>query len=747
MLAQVDRQISERFGNGYSGFSADDLTPDEIEALEKNVEETWSNSTDKTFQAINQILQVVETASFLNPAGGLAIKGGAFLIRLGATIAPKVLEKAGLLLKTIKGGGKKLEPLKIRTKGGKKDQEYFDGIKVEENVGKLSKPPKPTPAGGSQKKSSGGKKVPGALLPSDYIKELRPPACGDLPEFLCAMIWSSASEEEKEKIKKEGYKEALRRLTDFSVSLPEKKKKKPLVPLMGVVTPLVKIGYYNEIVKGNPKKSKLVDLSYYLRVISVSWEDTDTTWVSTFTITCAYHPHTMMLPAGMTIFPQVGTQEGKLLSLGAFYLAKTRKEITSANSSITLVFTAVNYGKPRANTPQPPDQCIKVTTYKEVIERVAKVMGSKVDVSNVQPASILEKEYTEAEVETLTDLSVLDRIAKRLNLALMFRKNTIIFEDYASAKKKVEYVFDLSYATSFQMDFEHLNQYTSAQVISSSPQKSDKKQKDPKKIKPIMGIAGTKDKSGNASGRVFTRYLDVKTKEEATREAQNLLIRVNRHSSNCRLTIPNCFIFAGHNILINQSVLSQVALSSESGGEPPVEFRIRHATHEVSNKKWEVVLDLETIILDDQTKAYQDREAFVKIQTEISKLIVNFEKVAHNKATVEKYAKKFIKNLKDAGKESDDGSVLTSLALIQQIAKQAFSETYETKNNPNGNTLQQALKTFKEGMATQEKELNKLGTTLETIGRPTSKYVKKALEYFAEVATKMVTPQSDSAKA
>lgn len=512
--------------------------------------------------------------------------------------------------------------------------------------------------------------------------------------------------------------EQIKRQHDFRIT-PGDKKLKFIRPLQGVVTPYIKIGHLTS--DGKP-----VDLCFYLQLVSISWDDTDSKYISSFTMTCVYKPELMRMEIGFEILPFIGTHYRHKLSLGEFHLARRERQKTPASDLVTLVFSAINYKNAVGTSPVPQGQEETIKTYRDALETYAKILEYELDVSN---ATRLDEPYdiTPWLSKTGSPLHIMAHIVRHLNLTMTIAKKTIIIQDLASTKNRIRYFVELADANSFFMRENLQDSYDQARIVSDLATPLDPE----KNLIEGMAKLPDKDKDTPRLGRTITRYRHVTSKEEAEKQARILLTQVNSSVTSCTLSLPNTLVFAGHDIIIDNR-------TGEFEDETPLKsFRIRRAHHVIDAGHWECTLELDEIQIDDQTKIYEDSQNAITALKDFTKAEIEFLTVARDYALLLKATEQYkgLLNQKHPRLTGSFGELI---------------RTYDERRYPSEVSgfapLVEALKKFKDEVQLVAEKLGAIGFSLQDVKRDPEDSIAIAFREASGVAIEVYAPEDEKEK-
>lgn len=499
--------------------------------------------------------------------------------------------------------------------------------------------------------------------------------------------------------------------TDYNVNLKEKTK--IIRPLGGIVTPRFKLLYFNKV----GGETHLADLSFYLRIISISWLDADEANIPSITVTCAYHPHILHFDIGTKVVPLIGTHEGTMVSLGVFYLNKVGKTFTHGSFIARLGFAALDFKNSYPNTPTPKAKHTpKKATYMDELKKFEQTMKFKLDIEDAKE-KLNQENILNIDNNTTTPLHRISQIVKELELSLTIKNKTLIIRDKASDKKRISYQVNVGVASHFDVSYELSNAFHTVQVISSKLTK-DKKE--------IIGIAHAKGIDTVDQNKVMTIYEEVKNKEEATKLAKAILNRVNTSIVSCTMTIPNCILFAGHNLTVDQN------LPGVSYGEYPLHLRITKAQHDISATGWTCALTLQSVQLDYDTERYQKAQKIRGIKDEFYDLVKKFQSINENQDRLKSYLKAIDKKSPKFQNHKDRGQFIYNWLYRSYI----HYRLYPDRNHSGimADDFIKSKKEFEKKAAEIDKKLKDLGDSLATSGLDPDYYVQSAFDTFSRAA-------------
>lgn len=514
--------------------------------------------------------------------------------------------------------------------------------------------------------------------------------------------------------------------TDWTVGNDASKQILKVRPKMGLVRPYFQLIYFDE------EKKRDIDISWYFRPISISWSDEQTDRVNTFTITCAYRPEFMELTSGCEIVPLIGTHEGKMLSLGSFFLKKVRVSMNSGSLVADILFTAINFANPEANTTYKSDDLAnnRVGTYKSFLSAAAERFGMKLVVD--KNVTALDKPPLNLPQEQkMTFLMLLSKICKDNALNFFIRKKQIIIQSQAYSKVTYQYEVNLSVATSFEMERDPSSKVKEVHVYMFNPTLHYGKKVKQKKEDFMVKVERVKkpNRSGrtedNEGGIHVSIRNDIKTKSEAEHHGRMLLSKLNSGEYKGSITIPNCILFCGHDITVIQDVKGFRI-------QPyPVSFHIKRVNTTIGVNGWSCELELVNLDVGNREEEIAKLGAVTTILGEWRAVVKRFKSITHDPQAI----MKFVEDYKVLRQNSGSTEKITLKDFRETfIAKRVYIDPRYKKVD---NIMAAALRDLYDRWKDVETRLKKVAkTTLIELGEHTWRFHRKnAFETMDKVVT------------
>lgn len=521
--------------------------------------------------------------------------------------------------------------------------------------------------------------------------------------------------------------ETIEETKEWTIYGSDPKEVKIVKPLMGAVKP------YLQIIKYDKNQKRDIDLAYYFRPINITWSDEQLDKISTFTMLCAYRPEFLKLNPGLEIVPLIGTHDNGRLSLGSFFFKKIKVSMAAGNMTCELVFTAMNYGSAVANNVITKKDVLKYKSYEAFLKEGAKRLGFKLQISK-DVIGLENPPYNLPEERQYTFLILLNKICSENNWIFYIRKKTIEIQNLAQSKVKRKYRTNISTALSFVMENDPTNSFKEVQVYCYNPSVGFKSAVHESKEN-IVGRAVSENKQAQESGNVFvTIRNDIKTRSKADQAARILLKRLNSSEVKATLTLPNCIIFAGHDIEIIQD------LRGFETQLDPFEFYIKRAHHTIGVSGWKSELELVKVNIDNKADQINQLQAVRKLRRQWHQHVRKFRKIVYDDKEIKKFVVKFVDLYKDKnnGVEPTLKDFLDAFVFPKKLTHPKYQSDID-------NTLDKALQQLRKDGEKIQKSLKDYQYSLQALGEtPPSGYEQEFWSRLPKTANQLVFQEAGS---